>query len=116
MSPLPTPARKITTFSAGVVQVGQRAPRVVRCMHILDLSHTQTALSRRALSRDPNMTDTHSFNILLDQGSDSIANMHSKRQATLQEFGFLNVKRVRPTSSVKSVSPNDDGEAKTKSF
>lgn len=102
MSPLPRTERKITTFSAGVVQVGARAPRVVRCMHILDLSQSR---------RDPNIADIHSFNSLLDQGSDSIANVHSKRQATLQDFGFANVKRVRPTSSVKSELPNDNREA-----
>jgi hypothetical protein len=61
------------------------------------------------------MTGIHSFNILLDQGSDSIANVHSKRQATLQEFGFASVKRVRPTPSAKGAFPNDDREA-TKSF
>ena len=104
MSPLPRTERKITTFSAGVVQVGARAPRVVRCMHILDLSQSR---------RDPNIADIHSFNNFLDQGSeaDSIANVHSKRQATLQDFGFANVKRVRPTSSVKSELPNDNREA-----
>ena len=106
MSPLPSPARKITTFSAGVVQVGLRAPLVVRCMHILDLPQS---------CRDPNMAEIHSFNILPDQGSDSIANMPSKRQATVQEFGFASVKRVRPTPSAKGASPNDDRDA-TKSF
>ena len=46
MSPLPTPARKITTFSAGVMQVGERAPRVVRGMHVLDLAAKNVSLER----------------------------------------------------------------------
>ena len=93
------PARKITTFSAGMTLAGARAPRVTRCMHIMDRSPALTAISRPPLSREA-IADIDSFarfNIFLDQGSDSNANLRSKRQATKQDFVLCSVKKLRPS-------------------
>jgi hypothetical protein len=96
-----SPARKITTFSAGIALAGARAPRVKRCMRIFARPPAQRARSGLPLSRDP-VADILGLSyagliLFLDQGSGSKANLHTKRQATLQEFGFGNVKKVLPS-------------------
>lgn len=96
-----SPARKITTFSAGIARAGARAPRVQRCRRIFARPPAQRARSGPPLSRDP-VADILGLSfagliVFLDQGSGSNANLHSKRQATLQEFGFDSVKKFLPS-------------------
>lgn len=96
-----SPARKITTFSAGMARAGARAPRVKRCACICARPPAQRARSGPPLSRDP-VADILGLSfagliVFLGQGSGSNANLHSKRQATLQEFGFASVKKVLPS-------------------
>ena len=88
------PARKITTFSAGMAHASARAPRVTRCMHIMDRSPALAASSIPPLSRQDSFAR---FIIFLDQGSDSNANLRSKRQATMQDPGLCSVKKIRPS-------------------
>ena len=91
---LQLPARKITTFSAGMAHAGARAPRVTRSMHIMDRSPALTASSRPPLSRQDSFAR---FIIFLGQGSDSNVNLRSKRQATMQDPGLCSVKKLRPS-------------------
>ena len=100
-SEMKSPARKITTFSAGMARAGARAPRVKRCMHIFARPPAQRARSGPPLSRDP-VADILGLSfagliMFLHHGSGSNANVHSKRQATLQEFGFGSVRKVLPS-------------------
>jgi hypothetical protein len=97
-----SPARKITTFSAGMARAGARAPRVKRCMHIFARPPAQRARSGPPLSRDPvadilGLSFAGLIKMFLHHGSGSNANVHSKRQATLQEFGFGSVRKVLPS-------------------
>ena len=91
-----SPERKIITFSVGTSRAVARAPRVTRCMHIFDRPSAQTSRSRPPpLSPDP-IADILTFAGLIifrDQGPDSNANQHSKRQ----DFGFSSVSHIRPS-------------------
>ena len=92
-----SPERKITTFSAGTSRAVARAPRVTRCMHILDRPSAQTSRTRPPpLSPDPIHSLTFAGVIIFpDQGPHSNANQHSKTQ----DFGCSSVSHhsVRPS-------------------
>ena len=104
------PARKIALFSARMVRVGDRAPRVTRSklslqsnyysadlVGLLDeMNSQQTPPSNGHISGDPSAYSVAVLNIFLHQGSDSSGNSHNKRQATLNKFGFTSAKKVRP--------------------
>ena len=104
------PARQITLFSSRTVRVGERAPRVTRC---INYSVDQTSHSRppeqegcmgvATLSGDPSVYSFEGLNLFLQQGSDTSENLRTKRQATLNEVGFASAKKVRPSFKQEAV-------------